>query len=301
LLLIRVHRRSPGAGAWEEANMNAVGQSLVAAAIVAAAAPASAHHEAIYGAQSALAISAERYASLQVFSKQTGTRGDRTYETTTVLSTGFTPRGGPLSLSVVLPFSVIADGSPLHGGIENAVVAARYRLPMPAVDRLLGAESYALAIGGVELPTGTVDYDFGDGPAALVTGGVVGIERRPVSLLAYGVVHRYAERRQVRDSGNTFLGTGIAWTPIDDEPAGRLLSLQLGVSHERTWREVVSGVPRADTGGWALMAHPTVVVAAGRRTLLYVSASTSLADQWNDPADRERFRLGAGTVVRLGQ
>ena len=107
-----------------------------------------------------------------------------------MLSGGISPRRGKVSISVVLPFSVIADGSPPHGGVENAVVAARYRVPIPAVDRAIGAESYALAIGGVELPTGTVDYDFGDGPAALVTGGVVGGERRPVSVLAYGVLHR---------------------------------------------------------------------------------------------------------------
>lgn len=277
------------------------GQILTAAAIAAAAVPVSAHHEAIYGSQSALAISADRYASIQVFSKQTGPRGRRTQETTTVLGAGFTPRRGRMSISMVLPVSVIADGSPLHGGVENAVVAARYRLAMPAVDRLLGAESYAMAIGGVEFPTGTVDYDFGDGPAALVTGGVVGIERRPVSLLAYGVVHRYAERRNVRDSGNTFLGAGIAWTPLDDEPNGRLLSVQCGVSHERTWREVVAGVPRADTGGWAVMAHPTVVVAAGPRTLLYATAAVPMADRWRQAADRERFRVGAGTVIRLGR
>jgi hypothetical protein len=269
-------------------------------ALVACAAPARAHHEAIYGAQSALAISAESFASLQVYSKQTGPKASRTRETTTVLGVGVSPRRGPLSISMVLPFSVIADDSPLHGGVENMVVAARYRVPLLAVDRALSVESYALAIGGVELPTGTVDYDFGEGAAAVVTGGVVGLERRPISLLAYGVVHRYAERRDVRDSGNTFLSAGIAWTPIDDEPAGKLFSLQFGVSHERTWREEMSGVPRDDTGGWALMAHPTIVVAAGARNLLYVSASVPLADSWRDPFDRERFRIGAGTVIRLG-
>jgi hypothetical protein len=260
-----------------------------------------AHHEAIYGSQSSLAISADRYASLQVFSKQTGPRGSRTQETTSVFGAGFTPRKGPLSISLVLPFSIINEGGSVGGGVENAVVAARYRVGLSAVDRAFGAESYALAIGGVELPTGTVDYDFGDGPAALVAGGTFGVERRPFSVLAYGVVHRYAERHDVRDSGNTFLGAGLAWTPVDDESAGRLLSVQFGLAHERTWRAEAGGVPLDDTGGWALMAHPTVVFAASPRTLVFVSFSAPLADEWRNPVERERFRVGAGTVVRFGE
>ena len=276
-------------------------QTILIAAAFAAATPVSAHHEAIYGAQSSLAISADRYASIQVFSKQTGPRGERTQETTTVFGTGFSPGKGPISLSFVLPFSVIAaPGGPFTGGIENTVVAARYRVGIPALDRALGADSSAMAIGGVEFPTGTVDYDFFDGPPALVTGGVLGVERRPVSVLAYGVVHRYAERHGVTDSGNTFLGAGIAWTPIDDEPAGKLLSLQVGVSHERTLREEAAGVAVDNTGGWAVMVNPTLVFATGPRTLVYVSATAPLADHWRNTLERERFRLGAGTILRLG-
>jgi hypothetical protein len=274
---------------------------VLAMAFSLAAGRVEAHHEAIYGSQSSLAISADRYASLQVFSKQTGPRGDRTQETTTVFGAGFAPRRGPLSISFVLPFSVINGGGTVGGGIENAVVAARYRLRLPAVDRAFGVESYALAIGGVELPTGTVDYEFGDGPAALVAGGTLGVERRPFSALAYTVIHRYAERRNARDSGNTFVGGGIAWTPIDDESAGRLLSVQLGLAHERTWRAEMSGIPLDDTGGWALMAHPTVVFATGQRTLMFVSVSAPLAHDWRDPIERERFRVGAGTVIRFGR
>jgi hypothetical protein len=272
----------------------------VVAAVSLASVPVAAHHEAIYGSQSSLAISAERYVSVQVFSKQTGPPGDRTQETTTVLGAGFAPRRGPLSISVVLPFSVIKEAGATGGGVENAVVAARYRLRLPAVDRALGTESYALAIGGVELPTGTVDYDFGQGPAAIVGGGTFGIERRPFSALAYGVVHRYAERRDARDSGNTFVGGGLAWTPIDDESAGRLFSVQFGLAHERTWRAEASGIPLDDTGGWALMAHPTVVFGASPRTLVFISVSAPLADEWRNPGERERFRLSAGTVIRIG-
>ena len=58
---------------------------------VALAAPARAHHEAIFGPQSSLVLSAPSYASVQTFSRQLGTAGARTQESTMLLSAGVTP------------------------------------------------------------------------------------------------------------------------------------------------------------------------------------------------------------------
>ena len=80
------------------------------ATVCVSAAPAWAHHDAIYGPQSALVLSGERYLTVQVFSRQTGPKDGRVQETTTVLSGGLAFRRLPVSLSIVVPFSVIAYG-----------------------------------------------------------------------------------------------------------------------------------------------------------------------------------------------
>ena len=150
------------------------------------------------------------------------------------------------------------------------------------------------------MPTGTIDHDFGDGPPAVLAAGSIGLERRPFSVIGYGLLHRYAVRDDLRESGNRFLGGGLAWTPIDREQEGRLFSLQVGLSHETTFRAVLNGVPLDDTGGWALVAHPTVVWATSPHVLLFALTSFPLADHWNSPADEERFRVGAGATVSFG-
>jgi hypothetical protein len=278
---------------------------LAAAAtlVIMSAARANAHHEALFGPQSALALSGAKYFTAQVFTRQTGPREQRVQETTTVLSVGVTPSRRPISISVVVPFSVIAShASGRRVGIENAIVAARYRFDAPGLAQTFRTEeSYFMAIGGIELPTGTIDHGFGEGAPAVVAAGTFSVERRPFSAIGYGFVHRYAERDLLRESGNRFVGAGLAWTPLDDEPRGRLFSLQLGVSHETTFREHFDGAPREGTGGWALVAHSTVVVAVSPHVLVYGLTSLPLADAWNDPADRERLRIGAGAMITLGQ
>jgi hypothetical protein len=161
-------------------------------------------------------------------------------------------------------------------------------------------EGYLLGVGGVEVPIGTIDHDFFEGAPAVVAAALLGIERRPFSVIGYGFLHRYAERHELRESGHTFLGAGVAWTPIDAPQAGRLFSVQFGLSHETTAREVFHGARIDDTGGWALVAHPTVAWSTSEHVLFFVSTSLPLADQWRNTAERERFRIGTGAIVSLG-
>ena len=42
---------------------------------------------------------------------------------------------------------------------------------------------------------------------------------------------------------------------------------------------------------WAVSAH----------VLLFAVTSLPLAEHWNNPADSERFRVGAGAMVSLGR
>jgi hypothetical protein len=271
-----------------------------ATALLTAATPAVAHHEAIYGAQSSLGVSSDRYVTGQIFTRTTGPSGQRVQETTTVLSGGLSPGGGPFSMSVVVPFSLIAGepGRGTHVGLENAIVAGRYRVDLAGVNRILGTEeSYVLGVAGIEVPTGTIDHGFFQGAPAVVAGVSVGMERRPVSIIGYLFLNRYAERNNLRDSGHTFAGTGVAWTPIDDEPNGRLFSVQFGVSRDAATRESIGGIRNPSTGGWAVMAHPSVVWSSRPGVLWFVSTALPLMDRWRDPADRERFRVGAGTII----
>lgn len=55
--------------------------TIAAALCAAIAAPAEAHHEAIFGPQSALVLSGSRYFTAQVFTRQTGPKDERVQET----------------------------------------------------------------------------------------------------------------------------------------------------------------------------------------------------------------------------
>jgi hypothetical protein len=126
-----------------------------------------------------------------------------------------------------------------------------------------------------------------------------GLERGHFSVIGYGFMNRYAVRDDVRESGRTFVGAGAAWTPLD-EPEGPLLSIQLGISRESASREDLAGVLQATTGGWALHLHPTLVYGPNQHVLLFVSPSLPLKSGWRDVSERERFRVGVGTIVTFG-
>ena len=92
------------------------------------AAPALAHHEAIFDPQSSAVLSAGRFAAAQVFMRETGPEGDRR-QTTTVFNAGMQPFKRPLSVAVVVPVSFIGSTSTAGGrtGIEDVLLSARYR------------------------------------------------------------------------------------------------------------------------------------------------------------------------------
>jgi len=92
----------------------------------------------------------------------------------------------------------------------------------------------------------------------------------------------------------------VAWTPIDDDASGKLFSLQLGLSHERTFAAEHDGIALTDSGGSGIFLHPGVVVSATPRLQFFGLVSLPLSQQWASPADRQRFRIGGGTVVILG-
>jgi hypothetical protein len=99
---------------------------------------------------------------------------------------------------------------------------------------------------------------------------------------------------------NLFIGAGAAWTPIDD-PSGRILSVQLGVSRESMSREEEDGAAVHASGGSGVFAHPTLLWGPSQKLLFFVQSTVPVGQHWRDALQRERFRVGAGIILAVGR
>src|SRR5882672_6513842 len=232
---------------------------LVAACVTAA--PAYAHHEALFGPQSSAALTWPEFLSVQVFDTQRGKGDEKTHSTTTVFSGGVKPSRMPVSLSFVVPFSVETEvGGATRRGVEDSLFSAKYQRDTPRLSEALHLEqSFFMAVGGVELPTGNMEHPFAHGRPGKIAAALISLEKKPLAMIAYTYVHNAVDYKGDRANGNVFVGGGLAFTPIDDEEHGKLFSLQLGASYERTTREHEAGIPVELSGGDGFFLHPTVV------------------------------------------
>ena len=275
--------------------------ALTFAAAFMSAVPAYAHHEALFGPQSSAALTAPQFLSIQVFDTERGKGTDKTHSTTTVFSGGVKPFRVPVSVSFVVPFSVeTLAGGGRRRGLEDSLVAARYRVETERLSQALGVdESYVMGVAGAELPTGSMDHPTGHGSPGAIAAGMLSIEKHPFALIAYTYIHRPGAYHGDRASGNVFAGGGVAWTPLDDEDHGKLFSLQLGASHETTSREHEMGAPVDLSGGRGTFVHPTVVFDIGTHVQIFNLLSLPVSQNWRDPDDRQRFRFGSGAIFKL--
>jgi hypothetical protein len=278
--------------------------SLILAATFFHARPAYAHHEAMFGPQSSAVLSPGIFLSALVFDKETGEGNQKRRETTTVYSVGFKPlKKQPLSLAFILP-ATFAAGAPDPGapgaasrGLEDSVITARYRVDAGRFASAAGLDqSYVMGVGGVEMPTGTFDHPFGQGAFGEIAAGLFSVEKKPLAAIAYVYYHHRGVYNGTRDSGNTFAGGGIAYTPVDDEERGKLFSLQLGVSHEVTFQSEENGVPVADSGSSGVFIHPGIVFEFTPSVQFFGLISLPLTQQFNSITDRQRFRVGTGVI-----
>jgi hypothetical protein len=271
------------------------------AAIWLGGSPAYAHHEALFGPQSSAALTWPDFLSVQVFDTQRGKGDEKTHTTTTVLSGGVTPFRMPVSLAFVVPFSVeTAVTGHAHRGVEDSLLSARYQRDTPRLSEALHLEeSFVMGVAGLELPTGNIDHPFGHGRVGSIAAALISVEKRPIAAIAYTYLHKAGDYQGDRASGNVFAGGGIAWTPVDDEARGKLLSLQLGTSYEHTTREREGGVPIEQSGGRGTFLHPTVVFDIGTHVQIFNIVSLPIAQSWRDPDDRQRFRFGSGAIFKL--
>jgi hypothetical protein len=277
---------------------------LILVLALSSAAPVHAHHEAMFGPQSAAVLSPGIFLAAQVFDKETGKDDQRRRETTTVYSVGFKPiKTQPMSIALVLPVTfasgVAAPSTPgsVNRGFEDSLVTARYRVNAAGAASSLGVDQmYVMGVGGLEMPTGNIDHPFAKGAFGEIAAGLFSVEKRPIAVIAYVYYHHKGVYDGLRDSGNMFGGGGIAYTPIDDETKGKLFSLQLGVSEERTFASEENGLALADSGASGLFMHPGIVFSVSPSVQFFGLVSLPLTQQYNSIVDRQRFRLGTGII-----
>jgi hypothetical protein len=261
-----------------------------------------AHHEAIFGPQSSLVLSAPAFVSLQSYSRRLGTGAAGTQESTLLLAAGITPvERVPLSFSAILPASSIDSVGGTGGarrGLEDIILGVRYRLDLPGLKERFGKDgNFILGMAALELPTGSIDHASGSGPLDSMAALLASVERGAFSGIVYGFYRHHGTADDGYHIGdNLFVGGGGAWTPFDDPKSERLFSLQLGVSYETYFQNQQSGTALAGTGGRGVYAHPTVVWGPGGHILLFGMVSVPVAQDYANPSELNRWRAGLGLV-----
>ena len=179
-------------------------------------------------------------------------------------------------------------GEPSKHGFEDALFSARYRLNADGVASSLGLdESYAMVVGGIELPTGTFDHPFGRGPVGEIVAGLLSMEKRPLSLIGYAYYHHTGEHQGLRQSGNVFAGAGTAWTPMMTMRPARYSACRSGSRTSAPLRSNRMAF-RFRRAGSGVFVHPGLVVGISPRIQFFSLLSLPITQTWNAEDDRQR-------------
>jgi hypothetical protein len=274
-------------------------------AAVIAVCEARAHHEAVFGPQSALVMSAPSFVSFQTYVRRTGSAGTRVRESTAIVSAGFSPfKRVPISLTAIVPASRITDGESgrTFSGREDVIVGARYHFDIPSLNQRFGKEgNFGMVMGAAEIPSGNVDHPAFDAPMDYMAASLGSIEKGEFSAIGFAFGRLHGSSAGEKPGNLLFLGGGLAWTPFDNPSTEKLMSFQLGLSHERYARDVVGGSKDSQSGGSGTLLHPTVVWGPGGHVLLFGMTSLPLAQSYRDPASEDRWRVGLGVIWLLGE
>jgi hypothetical protein len=273
---------------------------LVLAGLLVQPAVVNAHHEAIFGPQSALVLSADRFASFQVFSRDVGTRDSKTRETTTLVSAGVrVSKRRPLTFTAILPYSWISEpGGTGTSGAEDIVLGLRYRHDLKGLQERWDREgNFLMGMGAFELNNGTIDHRAWTGPLDTTGAAVGSLERGKWSAIGYTVARFNAENAEGSKDGDTvFFGGGLAYTPNEDFGTGRLFSYQAGWSFEYYARDQVERRSDPNTGGHEFLLHPTFVYSPGHALLFFAMASVPISRDFKDVAAQDAHRFGTGVL-----
>ena len=274
--------------------------TLLLASLIFRPSPAGAHHEAIFGPQSSLVLSADKFVSLQAFSRQLDTSGSRMRETTSLVSAGVrVSKRLPLTFTAVLPYSWIVErGRAGTSGAEDAVLGVRYRYDLKGLQEQWDREgNFLMGMGAVELNNGTIDHPPWSGPPDSLAAVLGSLERGKWSLIGYTVGRFNVRDAEDNKAGNNLsFGGGLAYTPHENFETGRLFSYQAGWSFEHFSRDRVAGQKDPNSGSDELLLHPTFVYSPGHGLLFFGIASLPVWQDFGDAGTQDRFRVGTGVV-----
>ncbi len=282
----------------------------IAAAVLAASYStlARAHHEALFGPQSSLAIESDGFVSLQTHVRLRGSGDSLSRETTSIVSGGIAPIAGvPWVVTLVQPFTYEnARGAPgnqtgAFSGCtgcltrENLLLNTSYRFMFTGLQRVTGKDgNFALVSASVEPPTGAKDYAPFHGPPNFIAAAMTGVEWSSFSTVALGYYRINVADGTGSKKGNNFLvALGFTFTPIDE---ARMLSFQMGLAAEVHDRDVLAGAPIDQSGGWEIFASPTLVWGAAQSWRYFVYASLPVVQDYRSVAQEDRWRAGIGMI-----
>jgi hypothetical protein len=269
---------------------------------------ASAHHEALFGPQSSLAVESEGFVSLQAHEHVFGVGDTHDQETAYIVSAGVTPfRTFPWSLALIQTFTYenarVPQGNqtgPLSscGGCvtrENLLLSTSYRFDFTGLQRATGKDgNFALLSAAIEPPTGEKDYAPFHGPTNYMFAAMAGFEWSQFSTVALGYYRVNATDDAGSKKGNSWLaGLGFAYTPIDEST--RMISFQMGLAAEVHDPDVIGGANLV-SGGWEVFASPTLVWMPAARTRLFMYVSLPVAQDYRADYQVDYWRAGLGVI-----
>ncbi len=276
------------------------------AVVLLAASPATAHHEALFGPQSSLAVESEGFVSFQTHSHAYGINGTETDETTFILSGGLSPiRDVPWSVVLVRAYTYQTTRMPVPGPgpfsacdgclrRENMLVSTSWRFDLKSLQERWGKDgNFALVSAALEPPTGDKDYPAFQGPFKYIAAGMFAFERGPFATVVLGYYRGNTLDSTSSKKGDNFLvGAGFAYTPIDRP--NRLLSFQLGAGYEYHFSDVDHG---SDIGGGGeLLVSPTIVGSPMKNMRIFALVSLPVAQNYSADYQHDRWRVGVGVI-----
>jgi hypothetical protein len=282
--------------------------AVAAASVFLCARDACAHHEALFGPQSSLAIESEGFVSLQAHEHVYGRGLTIDHETVYIVSAGVSPfRTIPWSFTLVQPFTY--ENTPYPQGdqtgplsscrscvaSENLLLSTSYRFDFKKLNRSTGKDgNFALVSGSLEPPTGTKDYAPFHGPFNGIFAGMFGFEWDAYSIVSLGYYRVNASDDVGSKKGNNWLaGLGFAYTPIDERT--KMISFQLGVAAEVHAHDIINGA-QTTSGGWEMFASPTVVWMPARGFRFFTYVSLPFAQDYQADYQFDHWRAGAGVI-----
>lgn len=267
--------------------------------------PVFAHHEAIFGPYSAMVSQVRTYVGTQMQTRQIGTAGERTQESTMFLSGGITPfKDIPLSFNLSLPISQIQgldDGSSQRG-LEDVILGSSYAYEIKPLQKALGGlNNLIMGMVSVELPTGSIDHAAMSGPVDYMAAGLMNFEWRQFGATLYSFNRLHGTSGANTRKGNAyFLGGGFTYTPWRGSRGSQFLSLQMGYSYEIYMTNTDAGIQDLQSGGQQFLLHPTIVWGPGESLQLFTVVSLPLSRNFNSAAEQDRWRYGLGINYLLG-